>query len=288
MANETQFSDGVNVAAYLESEVMKALKSAICLIPLAKHVMFQRGSDSVKLRKRGTTAATAGSESTAPSNTQYAQSSPGTLQVSEAVILVEPSDRVKLFSAMTFEEIIEEIVDGILEKIEGDGLALFASLSQSVGSTTVDATPEIFREALAVASVANVRGQKVFITHPTQTSDVTADIIAGTGVGSVFSHPEMDISLLDGNQPDVNGLAGTFLNVPVFHSTLVSKANSDADWVGALVQPGRTFAFGEDGRGINIELERDAAARVTKIVGNAYYDWAENDDASGVKIVSDV
>jgi len=96
------------------------------------------------------------------------------------------------------------------------------------------------------------------------------------------------MSILNGQRPDVNGLKGTFLGVPVFSTTNVATANSAADYVGAAIGVGRALAVGEDGRGIRTELDRDIQAGLTKIAVNMYFDVKEAEDLAGVKIISAV
>lgn len=286
MANEIQFSSAVNVAAYIEAEIAEALRAQLVLTPLGRVVTFQQGSDSMKLRKKGTVAAGAGTESVAPSNTAYTQSSPATLQVQEAVVLFDRSDRSKFFSQLTTEEIIEAGAKAVAEKIESDGLALFDSFSNQVGTTTVDLTPQGMRQAAYTLRLNNNDGVYIYILHPTQVDNVNEDIIAGTGIGNVWANSNLELSILNQKAAGVNGFVGTFLGNEIRVTTLTESKNAAADWEGAIIVPNKALAFGQDGRGVQVEIDRQGASRSDDIIINAYYDWKEAEDLAGVGILS--
>ena len=287
MANETKYANAVNVAAYIESGVMNALRSALVLTPLCRVVNFTPGSDSVKLRKKGTVTAGAGTESTAPSNTAYSQSSPATLQVQEAVVLIDRSDRNKYFTQMSLDEIVEAITIAVAEKVETDALALFNTLTNQVGSTTVDLTPDAMKEAAYTLRLNNNDGTYIYVMHPTQVNDVDTDIIAGTGIGNVWANPSVDVSLLGQTAAQANGSVGFFLGNEVRVTTNTESINTNADWQGGIIVPNKCIALGQDGRGIQVEIQRDAKRRSDEITANVYYDVELAEDVAGCGIVSD-
>ena len=53
MANETVHADGVNIDALLDDAIMEHLRAQITVLNWVHRVSFERGSDSKKLRKRG-------------------------------------------------------------------------------------------------------------------------------------------------------------------------------------------------------------------------------------------
>jgi len=267
----------------LDAEIMDQLKSILVMAALVRHVDFS-GNKTKKLRKKGIFTATTAAEGTSHTRQDYTQSSPATLTVGEIKVYAELSDLARDFSPMTTDELVQAAVEAVQKKYDGDICALFAGFSTAVGTTTVDLGTTALRTAIADLEIADVPGPYAVVLHPTAIDNINAALLASPS--PVWALTEM--SILNGQRPDVNGLKGTFLGVPVFSTTNVATANSAADYVGAAIGVGRALAVGEDGRGIRTELDRDIQAGLTKIAVNMYFDVKEAEDLAGVKIISAV
>lgn len=284
MALETEFSNGINVAAFLDPEIMDVLRAQITVLNWVRRVNFQRPSDSMKVRKRGTMTATTATESTDHALSEYTQSLLATLQVQEVKVYAELSDKGREFSAITLEEMAQEAATAVLQYVEQATCGLFDGFSRSVGTTGEQLTPQVLRRALYNLRVADVPGPYVIVLHPTQIDDVQ-DNIQSAGA-ALWGNPMVDFSILNGAPVKENGLAGSYLQVPVYSTTNCESINTDADWSGAALNPQRAIAFGEDGRGIRSEVDRNIKKGVTQLAVNLFFDVKEAEDLSGVGIVS--
>lgn len=288
MANETEYSNAIT-SALIAADVAEYLRDNSVMIGKGRPVPFQRGvSDQVKLRQAGSVTATTSTESTAHAKSEYTQSSPATLQVAEAKVYMELSDRARDFSPLTVQELVSEAGAAIVDKVDVDGLALASGFSTSVGSTGVDLTADVLRLATYNLRLAKVKGAPLIILHPTQISDVQADIISSSG--AVWGGPNVQLSILNGRTPGAgSGYVGSFLEVDVFSSTNTESINSDVDWAGLCLDPRRALAFGVDAQGIRVKIDETSKIQegLTGISVAMYYDWKEADNAAGVQIISD-
>lgn len=174
----------------------------------------------------------------------------------------------------------------IAQKITGDMCALFPDLNSSsaVGTSGVNLTVGNFLEAIYTLDAANAPGQKRCVLHPRQVADL-ANAIQAAG-GSLYSNlPEL---VREGRLPQgqpMAGFVGVLFGVPIYSTTEVDLANSDADYAGAMfVRDAMAFV---QLRPITVEYERDASARITEIVSTTAYGVTEVVDGYGVPIETD-
>ncbi len=187
------------------------------------------------------------------------------------------------------------------QKLEADVVGLFPSLSNSVGTTTVDITLDNAEEAIYTLDIAECPHEDyVFVLHPRQVSDLRKDLATTSG-GMAGSYWMGNAELANHrNDVEMNGLKGALFGIPVYmHSKTVEQtANASADVVGALFlrgigapedgdggQPG-TFAFCE-GRPLKFMIQHELRERGSDLMANWKYAVAERVDAWGVKIVTD-
>ena len=284
MANETVHADGVNIDALLDDAIMEHLRAQITVLNWVHRVSFERGSDSKKLRKRGSFTATTAAEATPHAKSQYKQVHLGTLAVQEVKVYAELSDKGRDFSMITVDEMAIEGALAVMDKVEQDACGLFDGFSTDVGLTLTALNAKTLRRALYNLRVNNVPGPYVFVLHPTQIDDVQ-DHIQDAGAAN-WGNPNVDFSILNGAPIRENGLAGSYLQVPVYSTTNVEGINTDDDWCGAALNPMRAIAFGEDGRGIRSRLDEDIEAGVTQIAVSMFYDVEEREDEALVQIIS--
>lgn len=284
MAGETVYAGGVNIAALLDPLIMDHLRSQITVLNWVHRVNFQKGSDSVKMRKRGSMTATTAAEATDHATSQYQQVLLNTLVVQEVKVYCELSDKGRDFSEITLEEMAAEAAMAVLDYVEQTVCGLFDGFSNVVGTTGVALTPQVLRRALYTLRINKVPGPYVVVLNPTQIDDVQDNI--QTSGSAVWGNPAVDFSILNGAPIQENGYAGSYLQAPVYSTTNVEGINTNADWSGAALNPMRAIGFGEDGRGVRSEVGRNIKKGVTEIGVSLFFDTKEAEDASGCNIVS--
>lgn len=183
--------------------------------------------------------------------------------------------------------------------MDDDFLALFASLSNSVGTTTADLT---LAQLIAAQQGIRVRGavadSLVYILDNQQCSDAESALIAGSTSAAVFA---LSADRLINYAPTSdNGMSAmrnvmTFRGVPVYSSGLTDTANSGDDVVGACFCPSSAYndasgatTFGMSWKRLpRFETQRQAKLRATDLVMTCRAGFAELQDGSGTKIVTD-
>lgn len=181
--------------------------------------------------------------------------------------------------------------------MDDDFLALFAGLSNSVGTTTVDITvAQLIAAQQGLRTRGAVADALVYILDNQQVLDIETALIAGTGVQFALA---ADRVLGYDRAPD-NGMSTsrnvmTFRGVPVYASGLTDTANAGADVVGACFCPSTaandasgSTTFGMAWKRLpRFETQRQAKLRATDMVMTCRAGFVELQDGSGTKIVTD-
>jgi len=171
---------------------------------------------------------------------------------------------------------------------------LVDDFSQTVGTTTVDATVVNFLDAITTLEVGNVGGPYLCILHPQQWADIRKD--AATSSGGAIQWNAGSQALLN-VMKGAGGYKGNYLGVDVFCTTDVPTANAGADRAGGMFGRG-AIAWAEarfpatmaDQMNIGpllFEQERNALAGRTAFVTNGGLGASEGIDAAGVSIITD-
>ncbi len=182
---------------------------------------------------------------------------------------------------------------------EDDYLAMFASLSNSVGSSGVDLT---VAQMIAAQQGLRTRGVEAdalaYVLDNQQASDLEAALSAGSTSAAIFA---LSADRLIGYAPSAdNGMGASrnvmsFRGLPVFTTGLTDTANAAADVVGACIAPSTAF---NDGSGATthcmawkrlpyFETQRQAKLRATDLVMTARLGFAELQDGAGTAIITD-
>jgi hypothetical protein len=185
----------------------------------------------------------------------------------------------------------------LLTALEDDACALFASLSNSVGSSGNDLT---IAQALAAHVNIRKRGYRapdgvVYVLDEQQVDDLEAALIATST--SAASYAGATDRLLGVDKTVNNGMGNghvmNFRGFPVYSTGLTDTANAAADVVGACFvptseanNPHATFAL-VDKRSFRMEPQRDASLRATEMVFSMRKAVAEIRDGSGTAIITD-
>lgn len=240
-------------------------------------------------------------EATALSNTAAATSA-ATLTCAEYGAAIELTDNVD-----------EDSVDGLdllghfnmrmlhvlSLAMDYDFLALFTSLSNSVGATTADLT---IAQLLAAQTGIRTRGANApdgvtYILDTAQAGDVETAFIANSTSMAVYAMAQDRILAWSpaANHGLSNRMVATFRGAEVHVSGLCSTANTAEDVVGACFVHSSaandaaghtTFGMGWK-RLPRFETERNAKGRSTDLVMTLRAGFAELQDGSGTRILSD-
>jgi hypothetical protein len=185
----------------------------------------------------------------------------------------------------------------LMTAFEDDMLALFASLSNTVGSTGVDVT---LAQALAAQVGIRKRGVRapdgvVYVLDEQQVDDLEALMIAAGANQATYTLAADKLLGIDreANNGMGNGLVFNFRGYPVYSTGLTDTANAGADVVGACFTPSSagndkyaTYGW-VDKRPFRVETERDASLRADEIVFSMRRGVAEITDVSGTAIITD-
>lgn len=287
MANETEYSNYITVAEWVEANIQPYFRSAAIMPNLVHTVQIPRGSKSIKLRKAGSLAATAKTESTDHSNAEYTESSPATLTLAAVKVYTEVSDEAIRHAGADLDALTAEAGRAVAQKFDTDAMALFDALNggTQVGTSGADCSPQILLQANYTLQAQNIPGPYVYVLHPVQIYDVQDDILASSA--SLWSNPAT-LDILGGQAPSDNGLRGSFLGNAVYQSTNVESVNTNADWAGAHFSPQYALAAGfEQGGQLLVEFDKNIKKGVMAMAVTLWYDVKEYSDIAGVSIETD-
>ncbi len=168
----------------------------------------------------------------------------------------------------------------IAEKMDTDVFALFNSFTNSVGTEDSAITVDNIFEAVATLRGNKVVGPLAAVVSPRQALQLKKEL--ATAGGANITASEIGSSVL--RQFYIGSVAGC----QVFESSLVKRdldtdTDTELNAVGAVFAP---TAMGHAMRGgINMETQRQAAARATDIMMSAVVGQAILQNVHGVKIV---
>jgi hypothetical protein len=172
--------------------------------------------------------------------------------------------------------------------------ALSSGLSQSVGSTTVALSVSTFFDAIYKLQLQSNDGEFAAILAPQQINHLINSLRSETGPGQYVAATQDQIAARG------QGYRGMLFGVALHTSSTVPFANASADRLGLMVASGCIgYATGTPapvqgaggiiipaGSQVVVELERDGAAGITRVIGNAFAGVAEIQDLKGVGILS--
>ena len=280
MANETEYGNITQVAAYVSANVAPHFRSASIMLPLITVQPLQPGSSSFKFNQKGSLSMSVVAESGEATKSEYTETAV-TLALQKGVVYFEASHELQRYSDRDMiSELTAEAGLAAGEKFDTDCLALFDGFSSSVGSTGVDLTPAVFKQAAYTARLNKVPGGVVAVLHPTQTSDIEDDILASSAV--VYGDSAANQQVLN-QQP--GQMRGTFLGVPIYETTLTESLNTAADWSGAVFNKHAIASIYSPQFTVNIAPDVSKSTREVALVMD--YQVGEWVDLAGCGIVSD-
>lgn len=241
------------------------------------------------------------SEATVLSNTAVSTSKV-TITAAEYGVAIEVTDNVEEDSVDGLDLMLrleQRMLHVLSLAMEDDFLALFASLSNGVGTSGSDLTVAQLLDAITGIRIRGaVADSLVGVLDNVQATDIQSALIATNAAAAVFAlsadriinyNPSADRGLSAQRQ------VATFAGVPMFTSGLTDTANAGADVVGAVFTPSTAFndsaghvTFGMAWKRLpRFEMERNAKLRTTDLVMTCRWGVAEMTDGSGTKIVTD-
>ncbi len=241
-----------------------------------------------------------GAEGTAIGNTQIASGSK-TLTCAEYGVAHALTDNVKEDSALDGMELLNLITGRMLHALQlaldDDFIALFASLSNSVGTTNTDLT---IAQTIAAQQGLRTRGAVadavVYVLDNEQALNIETELQSSNAAAAVFAL-SADRVISYAPTPD-NGMGAqrqimAFRNFPVFTSGLTDSDGTDV--TGACFCPTSAYndASGATTFGIGwkriprFETQRQAKGRSDDLVMTMRAGVCELQDGSGTKIATD-
>ncbi len=225
-----------------------------------------------------------------------------TLTCAEYGVAIEVTDNVGEDSAdgldlmMRFEQRMLHVISLAMED---DFIALFASLSNVVGTTTVDITIAQFLAAFqGLRTRGVISDSTVAVLDNIQARDLEGILTSTNAAAAVFAlsadrilswQPTAD------NGMSANRMISTFRGNPVHTSGLTDTANAGTDVVGAVFTPSSAFndaqghtTFGMGWKRLpTFETQRQAKMRATDMVMSARAGFVELLDGSGSAVITD-
>lgn len=172
--------------------------------------------------------------------------------------------------------------------------ALSSGLSQSVGATTVALSVSTFFDAIYKLQLQSNDGEFAAVLAPQQINHLVNSLRSETGPGQYVAATQDQIAAKG------QGFRGMLFGVSLYTSSTVPSANAGADRLGMMTATGAIgYATGSPapiqgagaiilpaGSQVVVELERDAASGLTKVIGNSFAGVAEIQDLKAVGILS--
>lgn len=232
MANETEYANLTNVAAYISANVHEYDRPLVVAHNLITHQVLERGTDSWKFRNRGSLSAAVVAESGTGTKSEYTETAV-TLQLQKAMVYFEPTHEARRSAAENVMDLLmAEAGRALMQKFEVDALGLANGFSQSAGSTGVNLTVAVFREAVYKASVNDNPDLVSAVLHAVQIADLGDAIVAASA--AYYTSEGHDVTKA---QTSRSAYVGTLMETPIYRSNNVESINTAADWAGAVFSP---------------------------------------------------
>lgn len=280
MANETEFSNFVQVAAYVSANVAEYDRPFVVADNLISHQTLDRGTRAWKFKTRGNFTAAVVAESGSASKSEYTESSV-TLTLQKAMVYFEPTHEAqKSLDENGVELLTQEAGKALMQKFEQDALGLANGFTASAGSTGVDLSVAVFREAVYKAQLNDNPDLVSAVLHATQIYDLGSAIVAASG--TYFTNEGHDPVRAQTSQ---SAYVGTLMETPIYRSNNVESINAAADWAGAVFSPKAIAAIKGDSYETYITpVPSKATLEVSVVMDYQVGEWV---DAHGAYIVSD-
>ena len=227
-----------------------------------------------------------------------------TFSISEYGLMRTITDSV-MESSQSAQSLLAMIIpDGaavLMAAANDDACALFASLSNSSGTSTENCSVANVDDAIYDLAERGAQGELVGIfdhqairdfQDALQGSGVTPQLTSATYAGA--ADRLMNVQPNGDSGRNVEGYVLSYKGVPIYRQGLCDTANTAADVVSAIFVRGDiesqrgTAAFGQGSlREFRLETERNASLRATEFVMTMRWGCGEIGDTFGQKLVTD-
>jgi hypothetical protein len=237
MAGESTLANATLLAAIAE-EAKPFFRTNVVMMNLMARKVFMKSLD---FNKKGNVTAYTTAEASSVTKSTYTETKV-TLSPTKASVYVEPTiEALELGGDPYGDNFAEESGKAIAQTVDNAGLALADSFTNSVGLTGVAMTVNTFKDASYKLTLNKIPGPYASVCHPTTVRDFQSDII--TTSAPVYSASNMDLAILGGQPPQVNGFKGAIFDVGVYVSTNVKSINTNTDWANLVFSPQWALAF---------------------------------------------
>lgn len=287
----TTLDDSV-AAELVANTIIETARAAIVATPFAAYAEWAGSNVKSFARYAKVTAAllTEGTDGTFTTMTDTQVS----CTLGEIGIGVRLSDAVQVASSVedAIDKITMELGKGFADKVDTDILARSASLTDSVGSTGVALTEDVWFQGIYECEANDIGGRTLAcILYPKQAHQLSIAVAGTTENNSVvYGRPDVLSRLAPA---DPNGYKYTLAGVDIFVSTNVPSVNTAADSGGMfmVVGPDAPILLGV---GIlrgqawyaRTEIQRDASYRADEIWVTGYYGTAVVAPDRGCRVLS--
>lgn len=221
-----------------------------------------------------------------------------TFSVVEYGLLRQPSDTaLEDATILTVADIVSNASGILMDAMNDDGCALFASFTTGKGSTGVDCRVSDVDSVLYDLAARGVMGELVGVFDNQALQDFQTAIEAGSTNMAVYAGAVDRIQnvSVDPNQGRrVDGFAMRYKGMDIYRQGLTDTANTGSDVVSGIfvrgdipAQRGMAAIGQASRRQFTIETQRAAESRTTKIVFSARWGCGLLDAAKGDKLVTD-
>lgn len=221
-----------------------------------------------------------------------------TFSVVEYGLLRQPSDTaLEDATVITIQDIVANAMGILMDAMNDDACALFASLSAGVGTSGTDCRVSDVNDAIYNLARRGVKGELVGIFDNVALEDFQTALEAASTNLAIYAGAAdrlMGASSDSAQGRTVDGYTLTYKNVPIYRQGLTDTANTAADVVSAIFVRGdlpaqRTMAtFGQASRRpVRLETQRASESRTTKMVFSARWGCGAINGQTGCKLVTD-
>jgi hypothetical protein len=191
-------------------------------------------------------------------------------------------------------QIAQELGKAFADKVEIDILAKSTSLTDSVGSTGVALTEDVFAQGIMECNANDIGGRTLAcVLFPKQAHQIRIALGGVTeNTSNIWARPDMLSAFAGPLTPQA--FSFRWWNVDVFESTNVPAVNTSADSSGMFLVPGQDapikLAIGQLTSGqpwfARVETQRDASLRSTEIWVTGFYGVGVPAPERGCRVLS--
>lgn len=219
MANETEYSNAITVAAQVANRIVPAFRSSVTIGNLVS--VFQAGpnSRSLQLPRSGSVVATSVGES-ALITPQVMTDTASTLTIAKTAAAIKPSlENLKFATLSTLERYAAELQAACIKKYEDDLMGLATGFSQSEDSGASTTISSLIAAGYRVRKANIPVGNVDFVGSYGQSEDIINEV--RTSTGAIFGNANFDPNVQREGVPSgmVTSMFGTNIMQTGNHTT---------------------------------------------------------------------